>query len=796
MRELYIIFLLSLLLFTQVQAQTKQERNRITGKVTDSITGEEIKRVSFKVLPYNRDVKTDQNGKFILNIPKGSSITLVFDYFPFDQKEVYIETQNDTVISISLTSTTGSKYLEEVEVIASKPVNDKLASVERLDKQLFLTLPALMGERDVVKTLALTSGVSSSGEGSADMQVRGGTHGQNLYLMNDVPLYFTQHALGLTSAYNPAIIGSGDFYKAAFPAKYGGKVSSILAINTIAPSLTKWSGEFEMGLISSKGMINIPLKKDKIGLFLSGRVSNFTPLLGAFNILASKDNTKIGIYFSDWNAGLKYRISESDELNVDFFRVSDSWDMSQKDFDDLTSVKKQNSQINLSLNWKRKLSENSENKFTFYADHFFHGQTNGVETAIIDQTKRYTSYGFNSAISTVKVSDIFSLQLNEKVHLSLGGSYQDNIIHPLQFNSAEELNQKSNSISLIHLHEGSLFSEAIISLTEKQRLNLGLRATAVGSKEVFSSLEPRASYLLQLPQNYSLSASISRMTQPIHRVANSGLGIPTEIFVPSFQLMPPEKSWVASFGVGKEMFNTNNRITMKADAWYKELAEIIEFKDGMDALTMLTKGHNVYSKNQQVLTTGNGKAFGLDFSVFFHQKKMTVIADYTLMKAVNQFDELNEGKTFAAPTDIRNSLSLTWSYKFKHNILFSANWLFNSGRPITVPTRILPNANFNLSENNIDFEHFNTPFIFQYTERNNYRTKAFHKLDVSITKNFLIKKKHQSSFSLGLYNAYNQSNPFLYSLAVKSDGKGNYRPVLNSVSVFPVLPSFNWRVKF
>ena len=169
MRELYNIFLLSLLLFTQVQAQTKQERNRITGKVTDSITGEEIKRVSFKVLPYNRDVKTDQNGKFILNIPKGSSITLVFDYFPFDQKEVYIETQNDTVISISLTSTTGSKYLEEVEVIASKPVNDKLASVERQDKQLFLTLPALMGERDVVKTLALTSGVSSSGEGSGGM---------------------------------------------------------------------------------------------------------------------------------------------------------------------------------------------------------------------------------------------------------------------------------------------------------------------------------------------------------------------------------------------------------------------------------------------------------------------------------------------------------------------------------------------------------------------------------------------------------------------------------------------------
>ncbi len=796
MKQFQLIFLFLLIALTQAQAQSQVDRSRISGVVTDARTGEPVKQVSFEVLPYKREVKADKEGKFILNLPKGSNITLVFDYYPFDKQEIHVTTQNDTTLMISLTSPFTNRYLEEVEIIAGKPVNDKPASIERLDKQLFLTLPALMGERDVVKALSITAGVSSSSEASADMQVRGGTHGQNLYLMNDIPLYFTQHALGLTSAYNPSILQNAVFYKAAFPARYGGKVSSILAVNTIEPSLTKRGGEFELGIISSKAMLNLPLKKEKLGVYLSGRISNFTPLLGLLTTFTAQNDTRIGISFADLNAGIKYKVSDKDDLNLDFFRVADNWNIRQKDFNDLTSLYKNNSQLNLSLNWKRKINENTENKLLIYADRFVSGQKNSVESEIKNQPTQYTEYGFHSAITTLNISEYFSKKFNETLQMTLGGSLQDNIIFPLRFISSESLEQKPSTSSKMHFYEGSIFSEVNLKLSDKQSLDLGARVSLFGRDDVFWSIEPRASYLLQLPDNYSFSTSFSRMSQPIHRVANSGLGLPMEIYVPSFNLLEPETSWTSSIGIGKEIYKANYRMTMKADVWYKYLANIVEFRDGMDAFSMLTKGYNVYDTNQQIVATGQGNAYGLDVSVSYTHKKMSLIADYTLMRAVNQFKELNDGMPFAASTDIRNSLALTWSYKFKHNLLFTANWLFNSGRPITVPTHVLPKPEINLTDNNLNLSNEYSSYLFLYTERNNYRTRAFHKLDISLTKNFLLKRKYQSSFSVGLYNTYNQANPFVYNLSVKKKSDGTYYPALNSISVFPILPSFSWRIKF
>lgn len=796
MRQIQLVILFVVILSGQMLAQTGTERYRISGAVIDTRTGLPLKRIPFDVLPFKQEVKADKDGKFLLNMPIGKEVTLVFDYYPFDKQEIVVSAQKDTTITVSLTSPFANQYLEEVEVIAGKPVNDKPMSVERLDKQLFLTLPTLMGERDVIKALSITAGVSSSGEGTADMQVRGGTHGQNLYLLNDAPLYFTQHALGLISAYNPTIVRNAVFYKAAFPAQYGGKVSSILEVNTIEPSLVKLNGELELGIISSKGMINFPIVKDKLGLYLSGRIFNLTPFLGFFNSFTEKNDTKMGISFSDINAGVKYKIDTQNELNLDFFRVGDDWNIKQKDFNNVTKLTKDNSQLNFSLNWLRKPHEETTDKLSIYADNFISGQRTGITSEIKDQPTQFTEFGFHSAITTLNLSENFSRKLNEKLQLSFGGSYQDNIIHPLRFLSPDSSSQNTASASVIHFHEGSLFSEGVWDVSSKQKLTLGLRASATGSSHAFFSVEPRVAYQLQLPDDYSLSASLSRMSQSIHRVANAGLGIPMEIFVPSSVLLPPEFSWTSSIGAGKEITKFDYRITMKADFWYKSLKNIVEFQDGMDAYSMLTKGYNVYDVNQLVVTNGHGNAYGLDFSLSFNRKNMTLIADYTLMKAVNQFRELNNGNPFPASTDIRNSLALTWSYKFKHNLLVTANWQFNSGRPITVPTYVLPNVELDLAYNEAELNHLYDPYIYLYTERNNYRTRAFHKLDISLTKNFLFRRKHQSSFSIGLYNAYNQSNPFVYTLSIKREPNNVVRPVLNSASVFPILPSFSWRVQF
>jgi len=799
-RNIFFLVFLIVFFIDSTYAQVNTNRNKIFGTVIDGRSQKPLKKYSFKVLPYNREVKTESNGTFILNMPKGN-VKLVFDDYPFDKQVADINLKADTSLVITLTSPFTVQYIEEVEVISNKPVNDKPASIDRLDKQSFLTLPALLGERDVVKAISLTAGVSTSSEGSADMQVRGGTHGQNLYLLNDVPLYFTQHALGLTSAYNPSIVRSVELYKAAFPAKYGGKVSSILAVNSIEPTLAKLTGEAEIGLLSSKMMVNIPVLKNKLGIYVAGRISNFTPFLKLANSFTEKNDTHIGIAFTDLNAGMKYKADDKNEFKFDFFRISDSWNVRQKDFEDLTTMLKENKQQNIALSWDYTKNEKIQNQLKFYVDNFVSSQSNKIDTELKNQPSKTYEQAFSSGITSCNFSDNFSFQLHPAVKLSLGASYQLSLIHPLSFVVADSAVIDRRKLSDIHFNEASSYVQTNFNIADKHKFSIGLRAVEMGSKKLFFSLEPRINYQIQLPEKYSLGFSVSKMTQAIHRVANSGLGLPLEIFVPSSENLVPEESWIASLGGGKEINLSEYRISLKTDLWYKQLKNILEFQDGMDAYRMLMQGNNVYDADQRVVTYGKGKAYGLDFSFSVNKKKTSLIVDYTLMRAVNQFAELNNGKPFDASTDIRNTLSLTLSHKFAYNLLLSANWQFNSGRPITVPTQVLPHPNINLENNTIDTGNnlnydLSTMYLFLYGERNNYRTRAFHKLDISLTKNFLIKRRFQSSFSIGLYNAYNQLNPFMYNVAVNRNSDGTYRPVLNSVSVFPIMPSFSIRMKF
>ena len=202
------------------------------------------------------------------------------------------------------------------------------------------------------------------------------------------------------------------------------------------------------------------------------------------------------------------------------------------------------------------------------------------------------------------------------------------------------------------------------------------------------------------------------------------------------------------------------------------------------------------SDTRKYLTQGNGKAYGIDFSAKYNTNGLKLTADYTLMKAVCQFDELNGGLPFAAPTDIRNSLSLTSEFKLSDSWSFSATWQFNSGKPITVPTYIFVNPTANYLPFQVH-DYDGRDFQLVETERNNYRTKATHRLDVSFNHNYKTRKKHlDANISLGIYNLYNQANPFIYFIEGVENPDKTYTPVLKSMSLFPIMPSFTWSVKF
>jgi len=795
MRNIQSKFLIVLgLLFlgvVTIAAQSVEMRFKVHGQLIDARTKKGIKKIPFTVVDYKRNVEADAKGAFLYNMPAGSH-TFLIDYYPFDKKEVTFNLQSDTTLVIELQSPFASRYIEEVEVFAKRLASEQSSSLKLLDSHALKTLPAMIGERDVLKALAMTAGVTSSSEGAADMQVRGGLHGQNLYLLDGIPLYSTQHFFGMISAYNPIIIRSARLYKADFPAEFGGKVSSVVNVLTEDANLKKFSGAAEISLLSSKALLNIPLVKDKLALSVSGRLSNYS-LINMVSLFSKGiDDTKIALHFADVNANLLWKLSNKDKLKLTLFRNSDGIDGSQSDVYSNTAIWIDNKQQNGGLNWYHSFSESSDNHLLAYADNYsfdYGTAIRGIKTTY-NQAKQILT-----GIKSYGLDDKLRTRISDKLNLTSGGSFKYYSFSPVQVNQTDSSTTRIRTSTQMKQTEAVLFAETNYQFTEKQHLTTGLRLNIMGNdQKLYKSIEPRVGYQGLFANDFSVSVSIGRMSQAVHRVANPGLGVPFEIFLPSTASLRPETSWNYSLGAAKDYSWGKSKFSVKADAWYKSMKDIVEFKEGYDVLTSMLYKIGVTEGADNIVTQGNGKAYGIDFSTEYSQKNWSLTADYTLMQARNKFEELNYGQSFAASTDIRHSLTITSEVKLSATWLFSASWQYRSGKPITMPTYVFAYPTPNAATGELDTSNPSLQVV--ETARNNYRTKPFHKLDVSFTHNYIAFKKYNASISLGVYNVYNQYNPYLYYITTQKNASGNNIPILNSMAIFSIIPSFNWSVKF
>ncbi|MDD3322859.1 MAG: carboxypeptidase-like regulatory domain-containing protein [Paludibacter sp.] len=774
-------------------AQENESRFKVSGQIIDARTNKPVKKMPITVMPFNKVVEANNTGKFLFNMPVGT-YSFVIDYYPFDKQEVKLNLQSDTTLLIKLQSPFASQYIEEIEVISSKLAVEEPASMERLDAHTFRNLPAIIGERDILKAFSLTAGVTSSSEGAADMQVRGGTHGQNLYLLDGIPLFSTDHFFGLVSAYNPTIIRSAKLYKSDFPVEFGGKISSVLNVLTEDANLTKFKGEAEIGMLTSKLVLNFPLIKDKLALSVAGRISNYSIANLVSPLLPESTGTRFGVHFGDLNSNLVWKISEKDKLKLTFFSNTDGINVNTTYNTEKEKTWIDNFQQNIGLNWYRTISETAENHLMVYADRY--GYDFGVSQ--IDEVNDYKYIGQAlTGVNSTGLEDKFKYNLSDQWKLNAGASVKLYGFSPFQININDSNITSIQSSTQTRMIEGIAFAGTDYELSKNQNLSAGLRFSGVGNKDKsYFDIEPRFGYHGIFKNDYSISASVGRMTQPIHRVANSGLGFPFQLFFPSSSYLKPETSWNFSVGGAKDFSWKKSKFSVKADVWYKSMNNIVDFKDGNDAVfTTIVIPQETALKPENYITQGKGKAYGIDFSADYSLKNFKFTADYTLMRAVNQFDDLNYGRPFDASTDIRNSLSLTSEIKLSDSWSFSATWQYMTGKPITVPTSVYLSSSANGYYAGYHY-YSNTDFVQVITERNNYRTKAFHKLDVSFTHTYKAFKKYNGTISLGLYNAYNQANPFLYYLGTEQTSDNSYKPTLNYLSVFPILPSFNWSVKF
>ena len=791
--KILTIFILSCFGILTISAQENENRFKVSGQIIDARTNKAIKKIPITVMPFNKLVEANTNGKFLFNMPIGT-YSFVIDYYPFDKQEIKINLQSDTTLLIKLQSPFTSQYIEEIEIISSKPAIEAPASMEQLDAHTFRNLPTIIGERDILKAFSLTAGVSSSSEGAADMQVRGGTHGQNLYLLDGIPLFSTDHFFGLVSAYNPTIIRSAKLYKSDFPVEFGGKISSVLNVLTEDANLQKFKGEAEIGLLTSKLALNFPLIKDKLAVSVAGRISNYSIVNLISPFLPDNLGTRFSVHFGDINANLLWKLSEKDKLKLTFFSNTDGIIVNSSYNDTRDKVWIKNFQQNVGLNWYRTISDKAENHLMAYADRY--GYDFGMATSYTNSDIKDIMQ-ILTAVNSAGLEDKFNYKMSDKWKLNAGGSIKMYSFTPFQINANDSNITAIKTSVETRMTEGVAFVGTDYQFSKNQNLTAGLRISTVGNTDkIHFNVEPRFGFHSIFKNNYSVSASVGRMSQSVHRVANSGLGFPFQMFFPSSSTLLPESSWNFSVGGAKDFSWNKRKFSIKADVWYKSMKNIIEFKDGNDAVyTTIVIPQETALDTKNYITQGNGNAYGMDLSAEYNVKNLRLTADYTLMQAINQFDELNYGRPFAASTDIRNSLSITSEFKLSDTWSFSATWQYMSGKPITVPTSIFQNPNTTGYYVGPHY-YYNPDFVRVITERNNYRTKAFHKLDVSFTHTYKAFKKYNGTISLGLYNAYNQSNPYLYFIGTKKNLDNTYKPTLNYLSVFPILPSFNWSVKF
>lgn len=766
-------------------------RYSVSGFIEDAGSGEKMIGANIYVQELGTGVSTNVHGYYSLTLPEGQ-YNLEISYIGFQLQKESITLDRNLTKNINLSSTV---EMEAVEIVASKevyqPSEKTQMSSTRLDMEVVKTMPAIGGEIDVLKIAQLKPGVSSGTEGSSGLYVRGGNIDQNLILIDGVPVYNPAHLFGFVSVFNEDAINSMEILKGAFPARYNGRLSSVIDVRMKDGNRNKTEFGGTISPIASKLYLQGPLN-EKTSYMITGR-RTFMDLIMRPIIKSQrkKEGTdgSAGYYFYDINAKVNHRLSDKDQLFLSFFAANDkSDDSSKKNISGVTSTE------DLGLNWSNLLG-------SFRWNHRFANKAFG--NFILSNTK----YKFN-------------LLSNKLVEIPQAGS---NVRSESNFNYASKINDYSARYNLdyipnqnhyiragiygtfhkfkpgvtayraesdgtevdtiynnnfVNSTEIGLFLEDDIAIHSKLNINLGIAANAYFvEKETYTSFEPRVSLAYKATSNTAFKASYSEMNQYLHLLANSGIGLPTDLWVSTSKVIKPQRSKQFAFGIAHDI---KNRYSFTLESYYKTMNNLIDYKQGASFLV-------VSERLEEKVSIGKGNSYGMELEVSKNIGNTTGWLSYTWSKTNRIFSDLNDGKEFPFAYDKRHDISLVANHKINDRWTISGTWNFATGRGITLPTNHYAANQTTLGEINYSQLY---PSPETYGPKNGYRLKSYHRLDLGISYTKPT-KWGENTIRFSLYNAYSRHNTFYIKRENDLDG-----PRYNDVSLLPILPGISYSFKF
>jgi len=809
MRKLLLLFLLSLItIFAFGQ------------KIT--ISGYVYERGSLETLPgtliyepkSQAAVSANTYGFYTLTVPYTDSLFIVFNSFGFANDTMWVKTKENIEYNVRLMKVV---TLENVNITAEKTNTEQvqMSSVKLSPKEI-KNIPMLFGEKDVFKTLLLMPGVQSGSEGTSGIYVRGGGPDQNLIILDEATIYNANHLLGFFSIFNGDAIKSVELIKGGFPARYGGRLSSVIDIQMKDGNKESYHCEGGVGLISSNVMVEGPIEKGKSSFMFSGR----TTYLDLFLIPIMKittDETTAGYYFFDLNGKMNFNLGNKDKLFVssyfgrDKFHLAENW----RDEGDMekfgVGLFWQNATATARWNhvFTNKIFSNlsavfSDYKMNTYSDYVYRTRDHD-ET----QTSIFKS-DFNSGIRDYTLKYDLSFIPNATHNVLVGAALTYHESRP----NAIMIKSDTNTMRRVDKEKGleyALYVEDEINIRNRFRINPGVRLVgfSVPGKTYFSP-EPRLSMSYNILSNLALKASYAMMSQNMILLSTSTIGLPSDLWVPVTKDVKPQRSQQVALGIHYDL--KKPRLSFSLEGYYKKMDNILAYKEGssyflemMENLldeTPVGSFENQWSKN---VTSGKGWSYGTEFLMRKEVGKFTGWLGYTLSWTKQQFDELNYGKPFFARYDRRHDVSLVLMYSPKSWINLSLSWVYATGNAVTLPISTYSSQSISdyLNQTQIPLEDVDdyanyTFYIEDYGDKNNIRMKPFHHLDVAVQ--FIKqhrKNKGQSIFEISIYNVYNHQNPFFYYVGTDYNTQTqSSSQVVYQISIFPMIPNFAYHFKF
>lgn len=804
-----LIAIVFLLLSVTTYAQEKPTRYTLSGYVKDASSGEALIGANVYLKETMKGVQTNTYGFYSFTVDAGDSVTLMSSFIGYNDFAKRLLPNKDYRINIDLVN----KFIETKEVVITGKKEDQNVSQPQmgkvqLDIEQIKSLPAFMGEVDVLKTIQLLPGVQSAGEGNTGFYVRGGGPDQNLILLDEAVVYNASHLFGFFSVFNSDAINNVSLIKGGMPANYGGRLASVLDISLKEGNNKEFKAEGGLGPIASRLTLQGPIQKDKSSFIISGR-RTFIDLFQRPPFVKKGSNAANNTYFFyDLNTKINYHISDRDRIFLSGYFGRDVFNFKSADTGFRFRIPWGNATT--SLRWNH-----------LFSDKLF------VNTSLI-----YSDYKFSFGAKQE------SMQLNifsgiRDFNVKTDFTWFPVITHNVKFGinyiyhrftpTSVEARQDSTEFDLggvnhQYAHEGAVYINDEWTVSDKFSVSPGLRYSMFdfvgpftryvkngdfetidsihyGTNEkvaFYHGLEPRISAKYSITRNASFKASFTQNYQYVHLASFTSVTLPTDVWVPSNDRVKPQDGKMYAAGYFQNF--KDNMFETSVEVYYKTMKNQIEYRDGSQP------DDDVKNNTDNNFVFGKGWSYGAEFFIKKAKGKLNGWIGYTLAYTNRKFPDIKNGKTFPAKYDRRHDISVVLTYNMNKKWTFGLTWVYATGNATTLPVSryfmfgpldlqgIVYNGLPNMTSGQI---------YDVYGDRNSFRMAPYHRLDISATYNRPKRKRFESSWNFSVYNVYNRMNPYFIYFNNEVDSKtGTYTIQAKQVSLFPVIPSITYNFKF